>query len=110
MNMGPMYSVPLLMLVFIFAVGVAVGRIWRRTTVNLARSFTPQSEFGAKRIKILKIKCQCGEELEFRDPPDPSRPDALPFPSGDSATCPKCGCAFDLAGVRAEAAKEIPSA
>jgi hypothetical protein len=100
--MGPMHSVSLLTLVFIFAVGVAVGRFLRPTKIDLVRTFMPNSSFGAKRIKILKVKCQCGEELEFRDPADPSHPDALPFPTGDSVTCPKCGCAFDLAGVRAE--------
>lgn len=102
MNMGPMYSVSLLTLVFIFAVGVAVGRILRPTKINLAGSFMPHSRFGVNRVKILKVKCQCGEQLEFRDPPDPSYPDALPFPTGDSVTCPKCGRAFDLAAVRAE--------
>ena len=106
MSMGPTYSVSTLTLIFVFAAGAAVGRLFRPTRIDLARSF--MTSFGAKRVKILKVKCQCGEELEFRDPPDPSHR-ALPFPAGDSVTCPKCGRTFDLAGVRADGPKEIPS-
>ncbi|HEY4741473.1 MAG TPA: hypothetical protein VIH76_12835 [Candidatus Acidoferrales bacterium] len=109
MNMGPTYSVSPFTLVLIFAAGVAVGRLFRPTKIDLVRTLMPSSSFGAKRIKILKVKCQCGEELEFRDPPDPSHPDYLPFPAGNSVTCPKCGRTFDLAGVRADGPKEIPS-
>jgi len=102
--MGPIYSVSLLTLLLVFAVGVAVGRLFRPTRINLAGSFMPQ--FGAKRIKILKIKCQCGEALEFRDPPDPSHPNSLPALSGDSLTCPKCGRVIDLSEFRTS----LPSA
>src|ERR1700733_10825411 len=109
MNMGPTSSVSPFTLVLIFAAGVAVGRLFRPTQIDLVPTLMPNSSFGAKRIKILKVKCQCGEELEFRDPPDPSHPDYLPFPAGNSVTCPKCGRTFDLAGVRADGPKEIPS-
>ena len=96
--MGPIYSVSLLTLLLIFAAGVAVGRFLRPTRIDLAGTFMPQ--FGAKRIKILKIRCQCGEELQFRDPPDPSHPNSLATPVGDSVTCPKCGRVIDLSEFR----------
>jgi hypothetical protein len=109
MNMGPMYSVSFLTLVLIFAAGVAVGRILRPTKINLARSFTPHSRFGVSRVKILKVKCQCGENLEFRDPPDLSHPNSLAIPVGDSITCPKCARVIDLSEFRAEGPNQSSS-
>jgi len=107
--MGPTYSIPLLGLFLIFGAGVVLGRFLRPTRINLARTFMPGSDFGAKRVRILKIKCQCGEEFEFRDPPDPSHPNSLAVPVGDSVTCAKCGRVIDLSEFRAKLPDAIGS-
>jgi hypothetical protein len=106
--MGPIYSVSLAVLIFIFAAGFAVGWMWSRTRIrdSTKPSMSPSAFDGPKveskkSVRLLELKCQCGETLKFRDPPDSSQPEFLPYPESDFVTCPKCGRAKNLAEVQA---------
>jgi phage terminase large subunit GpA-like protein len=106
------YTVPAALLFGIFIAGYALG--WLSALARLRGSvifrsgadLADPSQMLLDRAKaasathFYQIKCKCGTTVKFRGAHDTGPSDLLPFPEGDTYTCPNCGTAMDLKPVR----------
>lgn len=106
--MATLYSVSLAKLILVFVAGFALGWTWSRLRIGGSANFSvSQSPFGAskpeikKSVRLVQLKCQCGERLKFGDLPDSSQPISTSDLQAYSITCPKCGRVTNLGDIQA---------
>ena len=101
-TISPVQSVAVVFLIFGFVMGWLFGRARVRGSLNVsilppgATSGATSSFITSKTVRTLTLKCLCGATWTFRETSGHADPGSLPFPSGDSFTCPKCGKTLDL--------------
>ena len=106
-----------LLLVAVLVAGIAIG--WLFSKVRFGGSIrvsttlpgaSPRTGIRTRWVvekrkqtsRTMELKCTCGSVWKFHDPAGPadamatSEPGSLPFPIGDSFSCPNCGRAIDL--------------
>jgi hypothetical protein len=112
-------SVAVIFFIMGFAAGWLFSRVRVKGAINVsvlppgATSGLGSSLITSKtiRTRALNLKCQCGETWQFRETSGHADAGSLPFPTGDSFTCPKCGKSIDLSQERkleAEAMAKLP--
>ncbi|MGA9720960.1 MAG: hypothetical protein WBQ86_00775 [Candidatus Binatus sp.] len=85
-----------------FVAGIFVGWVLAnvtRTKEEILSALPPGTDLssGARKVRIMELKCKCGSMLKFRDPVEPGY---QPYPSGDSFSCSDCGKVYDLKEIR----------
>jgi hypothetical protein len=105
----------------IFVLGALAGwlvgklRAFGNVSFSVNRAATDSALYSgvefSKTVRVLKLKCNCGETLNFHATDGHPDQRSQPIPEGDSIGCPKCGRMLDLRDLRkAEgAAAALPS-
>jgi hypothetical protein len=71
-------------------------RITGALKISMARGEARTGKFEIRTVRIMQLRCQCGAVWKFRDGAAHSDPAYLPYPKGQSFTCPACGRAASL--------------